>query len=246
VLVGREVAAVLEFYSERVEEPDDQLLDVMADVGLQLGRVIERERARAAVERRAEAEHEASLTDELTGLRNRRGFLELVAPRLANADRTGRPALLFFADINGMKQINDALGHEVGDEAIRQLGRLLRTTFRERDVVARLGGDEFVVFAPDAGPERAGALRRRLRTMVDAHNVATGEKPFRLSVSLGAAAYDPARPRDLEALLDEADALMYEQKRLHKRTGVSSVPPGGATTSTNAPPTRTSPPTKGP
>lgn len=229
VLVGHEVAAVLEFYSEHVEEPDAQLLEVMADVGTQLGRVVERERARAAAERRAAAVYEASLTDELTGLRNRRGFHEFAAPLLERADRMGRPALLFFADLNGLKQINDGLGHDAGDEAIRQLGRLLQATFRERDVVARLGGDEFVVFAPDAGLGRAEALQRRLRTIVDAHNAATGEKPFRLSVSVGAAAYDPARPRDLEALLEEADALMYEQKRLQKRMGLNSPPPEAAT-----------------
>ncbi len=228
VLVGRDVAAVLEFYSGLIEEPDAALLEVMADVGLQLGRVFEREQARDAVERRAAATHTASVTDELTGLHNRRGFRELAAPLLERANRAGRPALLFFADVNGMKQINDTLGHDAGDEAIRLLATLLRAAFREGDLLARLGGDEFVILVPDAGPELADALRRRMRALVDDHNAASSGRPFRLSVSMGAAAYDPKSPRRLEALLAEADAIMYEQKRLRKLTGASLAPPRSA------------------
>ncbi|HEU4539339.1 MAG TPA: PAS domain S-box protein [Polyangiaceae bacterium] len=223
VLVGREVAAVLEFYSERFEEPDAPLLEVMANLGLQLGRVFERERARLALERHAAEIQKLSATDELTGLHNRRGFFALAAARLERADASGRPALLFFADLNGMKQINDALGHEAGDEAIRAAARLLRAAFREGDVLARLGGDEFVALASDAGPELLEALRQRLGALVDEDNAGAGGRPFRLSLSLGAAVYDPARPRRLGALLAEADALMYKQKRLRKLAG--SAPP---------------------
>lgn len=155
---------------------------------------------------------------------NRRGFLALAAPQLERADRSGRPALLFFADLNGMKQINDTLGHDAGDEAIRAAASLLRSTFREADVLARLGGDEFVAFAPDAAPALVETLRRRLRSLVGEYNAAAG-RHFHLSLSLGAAIYDPRRPRRLEALMTEADALMYEQKRLRKLTGVSLPAP---------------------
>jgi diguanylate cyclase (GGDEF)-like protein/PAS domain S-box-containing protein len=253
VLVGREVAAVLEFYSERAEEPDGALLEAMANVGTQLGRVVERERALAALERHAAEIQALSITDELTGLYNRRGFLSLAAPQLKLADRSGRGALLFFADINGMKQINDELGHDAGDEAIRATARLLRATFRESDLLARLGGDEFVVLAPDAGPDAIGRLHARLAGHVDAYNRASVGRPFRLSVSLGAAVYDPRRPRGVEALLAEADKLMYEQKRSRKRAaavdpaagaGPAEAAPAGArhpstsaASSTGAPPT---------
>ncbi|RYE92029.1 MAG: GGDEF domain-containing protein, partial [Myxococcales bacterium] len=228
VLVGRDVAAVLELYSGRAGAIDPGLLDVVRQVGTQLGRVIERERARVALERHAAEIQALSLRDELTGLNNRRGFLTLAAQQLKHIDRAGGRALLFFADLNGMKLINDTFGHDVGDEALRALARALEATFRDADVLARLGGDEFVVLAHSAGTDTVEALTARLQANVARHNATTGERPFRLSVSCGAALYDGRQPRALDALLAEADARMYEQKRVRRsaRTSgqVSSVP----------------------
>jgi diguanylate cyclase (GGDEF)-like protein len=225
VLVGDEVAAVLEFYSERAEGPDGALLEVMADLGLQLGRVVERERARVLLERHAAENQALSLTDELTGLCNRRGFLERAAPTLEAALRSGRPALLFFAGLNDLKQINDGRGHGAGDEAIREVARLLRATFYELDVLARFGGGEFVALRSDGHPELIDTLRGRLCSLLDACNAAPGGRPFRLSVSLGAAIYDPRQPRPLEALLAEADSAMQEQKRQRELAGASLPAP---------------------
>jgi diguanylate cyclase (GGDEF)-like protein len=225
VLVGDEVAAVLEFYSERAEAPDAPLLEVMADLGLQLGRVVERERARAILERHAAENQALSMTDELTGLHNRRGFVERAAPLFERAARSGKPALIFFAGLNDLRQINDELGHVAGDEAIGEVARLLRATFCEIDVLARLGGGEFVALRPDGCPELVETLRGRLCALLEARNAAPGGRPFRLSVSLGAATYDPARPRPLEALLAEADAAIQEQKRLREAAGASLPAP---------------------
>ncbi len=224
VLVGDEVAAVLEFYSEHAEAPDGALLDVMTALGLQLGRVVERERARVILERHAAENQALSATDELTRLHNRRGFLEHAAPPLERAARAGQSALLFFAGLNELKQINDGLGHGAGDEAIREVARLLRATFCEIDVLARLGGGEFVALRREGAPELVETLRGRLCSLLEARNAEPGH-PFRLSVSLGAAIYDPRRPRPLEALIAEADAAMQEQKRLRELAGASLPAP---------------------
>ncbi|HEY3253194.1 MAG TPA: diguanylate cyclase, partial [Polyangiaceae bacterium] len=137
VLVASEVVAVLEFYSERNEEPDLRLLTLMGNIGTQLGRVVERERARADTLKWAEEIRSLSIRDELTGLYNRRGFLELAQHVIQQTDRAHSFALLFFLDLNGMKQINDQLGHEAGDHALREMADVPRATFRASDVVAR-------------------------------------------------------------------------------------------------------------
>jgi diguanylate cyclase (GGDEF)-like protein len=225
VLVGDEVAAVLEFYSERAEGPDGALLEVVADLGLQLGRVFERERSRVILERHAAENQALSVTDVLTGLHNRRGFLERAAPLLERATRAGKTALIFFAGLNELKQINDGLGHGAGDEAIREAARLLRATFCEFDVVARFGGGEFVALRPEGALDLVETLRGRLCALLEARNAAPGGCPFRLSVSLGAAMYDPHRPRPLELLLAEADVAMQEQKRQRELAGASLPAP---------------------
>ncbi|MEZ4409960.1 MAG: diguanylate cyclase [Polyangiales bacterium] len=205
VLVGREVVAVLEFFTPRPAAPDPAVAEVMSSVGTQLGRVVERERHDAEV-------RSLSVRDELTGLYNRRGFMALGEQRLTVAARQREGALLFFVDLNGMKPINDRLGHEEGDRALRDAAAILRRTFRESDIVARLGGDEFVVLttgdtAPDATP-----MLTRLRAHVDAHNETAG-RAYRVELSVGVSRYDPATPDGLPAMLAEADAAMYAQKR---------------------------------
>lgn len=168
--------------------------------------------AEAMVRREAEAMRSQSVRDELTGLYNRRGFLELARQHLSIAAQMARPALLFFVDLNGMKRINDELGHETGDRALRETAEILRCTFRTSDMLARLGGDEFVALLMDADAKQQEGFETRVQREVEARN----EQParaFRLSVSIGGAAFQPERPLTIEALLAEADALMYEQKR---------------------------------
>lgn len=208
VLAGREVVAVLEFYSDAAEPLDARTRAVMANVGTQLGRVVERERHAAAVE-------SSSLTDELTGLHNRRGFTALASQALALATRQRKSAQLCFIDMDGLKRINDEIGHEAGDRALAELATVLKKTFRQSDVVARLGGDEFVVFAPEASEQTRPSIRARLDAQLAAHNDAPGRE-FALAASVGLTTFDPAKPEPLEALLARADALMYEHKRARK------------------------------
>jgi len=227
VLIEDEVVAVLEFYSERQEEADLTLLSMMANIGTQLGRVVERERARKAAEDRAEAIRSQSIRDELTGLYNRRGFLELARQQLRIAQREGRQALLFFVDLNGMKQINDGLGHDEGDRALIDTADVLREVFRISDVVSRLGGDEFVALMLDADVSQVDVFAARIRQAMATRN-AQGLRRFRLSASVGASPYDADRGQTIESLLAHADTVMYEQKRA-RRAGllVSQPPPAG-------------------
>jgi diguanylate cyclase (GGDEF)-like protein/PAS domain S-box-containing protein len=213
VLVRSEVAAVLEFYAMTDEAPDANALEVLANVGTQIGRVIERERATAALEAHAAEVSSMSVRDELTGLLNRRGFMDAAAQQLEVARATQSPAVVFFADLNGMKPINDELGHEEGDRALVDIANVWRKVFRGSDVVARLGGDEFVVFAVGVDAGAARTIRARIDREIEAFN-AVGSRLYQLSVSVGAALLDPAEPQSLEALVSAADAAMYEQKRL--------------------------------
>jgi diguanylate cyclase (GGDEF)-like protein len=166
--------------------------------------------ARALLVEQAEQLRDLSLRDELTGHYNRRGFLELAEHELKLAARANRPCAVFFADLNGLKRINDELGHDVGDEAIQAGGSLLAQVFRSSDVISRLGGDEFAIFASEcdqAGAEKAkDRLQRALAERV-------GSPLYRLSISMGAAIYDPADPKTLTELMQTADAIMYDIKR---------------------------------
>ncbi len=165
-----------------------------------------------------------SLRDELTGLHNRRGWLELAGQGLRLAIREKRIAAVIFGDLNGMKQINDQYGHEEGDRALQDTGRMLRGACREVDVIARFGGDEFVVFALDFDELGLSALRGRARAALQELN-RSGDRPFFLSLSLGAAFFKPERPETIEELLDRADREMYERKRARKANDGKSLPP---------------------
>ena len=150
--------------------------------------------------------------DELTGLQNRRGFMALAGHQMKLAERHSHPLLVFFADLDGLKQINDQLGHSEGDQALRDTAEVLRLTFRESDVLARLGGDEFAVLACQATLEDATRFEARLGAALRRLN-AQPDRRFLLSISTGATVYDPNHPAPLETLLRHADAAMYEHKR---------------------------------
>jgi len=165
-----------------------------------------------------------SLRDELTGLYNRRGFLEVAGRAHAQALKEARYAALIFIDLNGMKGINDELGHDVGDRALCDAAEVLLRALRSSDVVGRLGGDEFVAFATDFRAAELEPLRNRLRKLNEQRTTEQA-RSFRLSMSVGAACLLPGSERSLTELLDEADAAMYEQKNARRAAGGISVPP---------------------
>lgn len=171
---------------------------------------IERHKMRAALKG-------LSLIDELTGLYNRRGFLTLAAQQLKTADRLAQRMMLLFADMDGLKWINDTMGHAEGDLAVREAADIFRETFRESDIIARFGGDEFAVLVMETGGESEEAVTDRLTGNLATHN-AWGDRPYPLSLSMGIARYDPAAPCSIEELLEEADSMMYRQKKAKKKS----------------------------
>jgi diguanylate cyclase (GGDEF)-like protein len=157
-----------------------------------------------------------SISDSLTGLHNRRGFLSLAGQQLKLSDRNKRGVRLYFADLDGLKWINDTLGHEEGDKSLIEAASVFRETFRASDIIARMGGDEFAILAID--PENSSnpeMLLGRLQSQIDRHN-SQENRNYRLSISIGYALYDPASPCSLDELMARADTLMYEQKRSKK------------------------------
>jgi len=159
-----------------------------------------------------------AVTDELTGLQNRRGFLHLAEQQLRVAQRHRQGVHLFFIDLDDMKDINDRWGHKVGDAALRDATRLIRGCFRDSDIIARLGGDEFAVLSLGGVPADAASLAMRLQQQVDAFNAA-GPRPYRVLLSVGMAYHawsSAGQPCDIDALLSVADQAMYAEKRRRK------------------------------
>lgn len=181
-----------------------------------------------AVERHRllQAQRSLSFQDELTGLYNRRGFTFLAHKQLKAARRIGNAACLLFMDLDGLKWINDSLGHSEGDRALVDTAAVLKATFRRgSDMSARLGGDEFAVLAFTDRGKGCGVLEEMLDRGVEAFN-ALQKRPYRLSLSVGTICCDPDAPGcayDIDKLLALADRFMYERK-FQKREDRRAVP----------------------
>lgn len=153
-----------------------------------------------------------SSLDELTGLSNRRAFIELVERRLQHQCRTGQTGCLLFIDLDHFKEVNDTLGHGAGDDAIRLMGDILQTVIRASDYAGRYGGDEFVVWLEDIRPADAAL---KARTIIDAMP-GIREKikgaHLKLSASIGICASIPGKDLTFAAMAERADAALYEVK----------------------------------
>jgi len=156
-----------------------------------------------------------SLTDELTALNNRRGFMILATGLLKFARRANHPLCLLYIDMDSLKQINDTLGHAEGDIALTHFSHILTETFRDSDVIARLGGDEFVILTIGASQSDLAGIQTRLQGNVDTYNLQS-VRGYALSFSLGVIWVD--LNSTMEALLAQADAAMYKHKQSRKRT----------------------------
>jgi diguanylate cyclase (GGDEF)-like protein len=155
--------------------------------------------------------HNLSLRDELTGLLNRRGFLSLAGQHLKIAQRSGWMTMLLFADMDGLKTINDHFGHPEGDKALRGVAGILRNTFRASDLLARLGGDEFIALALNVTSPGVEAISKRLRQKVGQYNAQS--QRYQVSLSFGVAQFDAEEQPSLEALIAEADKALYKDKQ---------------------------------
>jgi diguanylate cyclase (GGDEF)-like protein len=220
VLARDGVPAVLEFLTESRVAPDASLLEIMGNVGVQLGRVFEREWAEAASREQARKIELLSITDELTGLLNRRGFVTMATQQAKLCRRTEERCLLFFMDLDRLKRVNDELGHAAGDDALAQLALALRSSFRESDLLARLGGDEFVALALGAKQEKG--ITERIHRNLQGRSAAN-DSQYPLEVSIGTSWVEPDGDVQIEDLLAQADLAMYETKKKGREERASAV-----------------------
>ncbi len=155
-----------------------------------------------------------SLSDELTGLSNRRGFFSLVEHLLKLAKRQKQGMYLLYADLDDLKWLNDTFGHNEGDRALKDIANILKANYRESDIVARIAGDEFAVIPVGTAGDSVEVIISSLQEKLDDHNKKRNRR-YRLSLSVGIAYYDPGKPCSIDELLAQADKMMYEQKK-HK------------------------------
>ena len=174
--------------------------------------------ARDVTERKEQEQALRSLTiiDDLTKLYNRRGFLTLAERHLKLAARKKTGVFLLFADLDGLKLINDTFGHLEGDRALIDAADILRTSFRSADIIARLGGDEFTVFPIEAATQSASILIGRLDEQLQRHNEVNQSRGYRLALSVGIARFEPDSSWSIDQLLEHADKALYQQKRQRK------------------------------
>lgn len=172
---------------------------------------------KAYLSQRAAMEHrlrELSMTDELTGLYNRRGLLTMAEHQLKVARRQNKGVLVLAADLDDLKGVNDTHGHAEGDLLLVAAAQLLRETFRDSDIVSRIGGDEFAVLQV-ANSDDAPALTARLQGQIQTYNQ-EANRACPLSVSVGTAYYPPGTDRSVHEMLAQVDRLMYQQKGLRR------------------------------
>ncbi|MGB4644834.1 MAG: diguanylate cyclase [Dictyoglomaceae bacterium] len=158
-----------------------------------------------------------SNTDPLTKLHNRRGFNTLADYTLKLAKRLDKKLVLIFTDVDNMKWINDTFGHKVGDMALKEVAEIFRKTFRENDLIVRIGGDEFVVLSVVDKEEDKEELLLRLNKNIEQYNNREN-RLYKISLSIGAVFCNSTEVSSVEEILNKADKLMYEEKKLKKNT----------------------------
>jgi len=154
-----------------------------------------------------------SLSDELTGLYNRRFFSIQLEIEMARSRRTGQPCCLMMIDFDNFKDINDRLGHDEGDRFLTQMGGLIREKLRPTDFVCRYGGDEFAVIMPATSLLDAIGIAKRLREFTGRF---TWKMALRVTASFGLAAFEPSSPADAEEFFKQADRELYRAKKAGK------------------------------
>ncbi|MCH5291636.1 MAG: GGDEF domain-containing protein [Treponema sp.] len=159
-----------------------------------------------------------SFTDELTSVYNRRGVFNFGQQAMDLALERGQCGMVFYADMDGLKGINDTFGHDAGDIAIKTMADILKNTFRSQDVVGRMGGDEFVIVAIGLFPEQLDKIRERVKK-AEADWYTAHKPPFHLGISFGVVPFNQQTGGILDELVKEADKLLYEEKvKKHSRS----------------------------
>lgn len=159
-----------------------------------------------------------SISDELTGVNNRRGFMDKVEYQISIPSNFGRKAMLLFADMDSLKAVNDKFGHKDGDFALKNIAHILSSSFRSTDIIGRIGGDEFVCFAFVDDLDFIKKVQKRIRHLSDELNESCG-KPYYIEMSVGISEFECSANTKIEDLLSQADSSLYSNKR-YKRFSV--------------------------
>jgi len=180
-------------------------IKIMEFVSEQIATAIQRKQMEEEMEKLAHF-------DSLTGACNRGYGLSLLERELKFARRRKTPSLLAYVDIDNFKDINDAFGHAEGDQILKEVVILLKSTLREIDIICRMGGDEFLLIFPDSSPKDLSMIKERLNKNLIKLNQ-TIVKPYKIGFSIGISCYDPDNPQSMDELIRIADNRMYEEKK---------------------------------
>ena len=161
--------------------------------------------------------NELSITDQLTGINNRRGFLDSVQSYVNSSYNEGKHAMIVFADMDNLKQVNDIYGHKNGDFAIKSIANILKKSFDENDIIGRIGGDEFVAFAFLDDSERPQVIRNTIASLSKELNDTCG-KPYYIDISLGVYTFTCSPSISIEEILHNADEALYENKKSKRKS----------------------------
>jgi len=171
------------------------------------------EHAHAEMEKANQRLEELAVTDDLTGLYNRRRFHEILEQELQRVQRYGTPLAVAMFDIDHFKTVNDTYGHAAGDRVLVAVARLLERGARAADTVARYGGEEFIVLMPDTPAEEAFIATERIRKQMAQHAIVVGAHTLRVTLSAGVAALGDGIGQTSDALVRAADEALYAAKQ---------------------------------
>jgi diguanylate cyclase (GGDEF)-like protein len=186
---------------------DDQELRVRLLVGERIS-ALQRELIAAR-----ESMRRAATYDSLTELLNRREIMDCLRRELVRCAREKNPVGIIMADIDHFKQVNDQLGHQAGDDVLKEVGRRLRSGLRAYDSVGRYGGEEFLLVLPNCELISLFGRADQLRSIVSDRPVVTGTKPVTITLSMGIAVATPEAEMDLHKIIHRADIGLYKAKR---------------------------------
>ncbi|MBM2834050.1 MAG: response regulator receiver modulated diguanylate cyclase [Candidatus Brocadiaceae bacterium] len=189
------------------------ILFSMYDAFTQKNRELEQISSELSKLKESEAKlRDLSFKDELTDTFNRKVFITLVEQQLKIASRTKSGKALFLIDVDNLKLINDTMGHEMGDKALKHVATVLKRTFRQADIIGRIGGDEFAALLIEAKKDNEKSISDRLQKNLEDY-IAKESIRYNLSINIAFVSYDPTYPCSIDELLSWADTFMYNQRR---------------------------------
>lgn len=163
-----------------------------------------------------------SITDALTGINNRRGFLDSVQSQISSQYNVGKQAMIVFADMDNLKQVNDTFGHKDGDFAIKSIANILQKSFGDDDIIGRIGGDEFVAFTMVDSLTYPSEIKAKIAEYSKELND-TDDKPYFIDVSIGIASFTCSPTMNIEEILHNADEALYENKKNKRKSVLKPV-----------------------